>query len=136
MSEQNKQLVRDLWGALATGDFNRMASFYHENVVYHGSGGDERRGRNAAVDLARMYKNAFPDMKAEVEQLVAEGDFVVSRVRPHGTHKGDLMGMAPTGKKIDIRWVMNMARIENGKVVEEWEVFDQMDFMKQLGKAG
>ncbi len=132
-TEQNRQLVRELWGSLASGDFAKMASLYDENVAYHGAGGEERRGRAAAVDFAKSYRAAFPDMKAEVEQLVAEGDFVVSRVRPSGTHTGDLMGMPPTGKKVDLRWVMNMVRVVDGKVAEEWEVFDQLDFMRQLG---
>jgi predicted ester cyclase len=85
------------------------------------------------VEFARGYKVAFPDMRADVEQLVAEGDFVVSRTRPSGTNTGEMMGMPATGKKVDVRWVMNMVRINNGHIVEEWEIFDQMDFMKQLG---
>ena len=112
MSEQNKQLIRELWGAVPTRDFAKIASVYDDNVVYHGPGGEERTGRQAAVDVARMHMNAFPDLK------------------------GELMGMAPTGKKLDLKWVMHMVRIQNGKVVEEWEIFDQMDFMKQLGMAG
>ncbi len=98
--------------------------------------GDERSGREAVVDFARTFRNAFSDWKAEVEQLVAEGDFVVSRLRVSGTHTGDLMGMGPTGKKVDLKGVLNMMRIRNGKVVEEWEVFDEMLFMKQLGNTG
>lgn len=131
--EDNKQVVRELWGCLSSGDFDKMASLYHPDVAYHGSGGEERRGRVSVVDFARAYKNAFPDMTAEIEQLVAEGDFVVSRARPSGTHTADLAGIPPTGKKVDLRWVMNMARVQNGQVVEEWEVFDAMDFMRQLG---
>jgi len=134
--EDNKQLVRDFWGTLSSGDFAKMASIYDENVVYHGIGGEERRGRQAAVAFAKGYKDAFPDMKADVEQLVAEGDFVVSRVRPTGTHTGELMGMAPTGKKIDLRWIMNMVRVSNGKIAEEWEIWDSADFMRQLGVGG
>ena len=135
-TEDNKRVAREVWGALSSGDFAKMASLYHADVAYHGAGGEERRGRDAAIDLARMYKTAFSDMKADVEQLVAEGDFVVSRVRPSGTHTGDLMGMAPTGKKIDLRWVMNMVRVVDGKVAEEWEIWDNADLMRQLGVSG
>jgi predicted ester cyclase len=136
MSEQNKQLVRDLWGCLSSGDFEKMARIYHPDVAYHGSGGEERRGAGSVVDFARGYKVAFPDMTADVEQLVAEGDFVVSRTRPSGTNTGEMMGMAPTGKRVDLKWIMNMVRIVDGRIVEEWEVFDQMDFAKQMGMAG
>jgi steroid delta-isomerase-like uncharacterized protein len=135
VSEQNKQIVRDLWGCLSSGDFDKMGQLYDENVQYHGSGGEERRGRAAAVEFAKTYKVAFPDMKANVEQLIAEGDYVVSRVNPSGTNTGEMMGMPPTGKTVDLKWVMNMVRIHNGKIVEEWEVFDSADFMRQLGMA-
>jgi steroid delta-isomerase-like uncharacterized protein len=131
--EQNKQVVMALWESLNNGDFEAMASLYHPDVVYHGNGGEERHGRDAAVEFARSYKNAFPDMTATIEQLVAEGDLVVSRVRPGGTHSGDLMGIPPTGRRIEVRWVMNMMRILEGQVCEEWEIFDEADFVKQLG---
>ena len=88
------------------------------------------------MDFARTFRNAFSDLKAEVEQLVGEGEFVVSRLKVSGKHTGDLMGMGPTGKKVVLKGILNMMRIRNGKVVEEWEVFDEMLFMKQLGKAG
>ena len=55
-----------------------------------------------------MHMNAFPDLEGEPEQLVAEGDFVLSRVRLSGTHKGELMGMAPKGEKLDLKWVMRL----------------------------
>ena len=135
MSEANKQLVRDMWSALGEGNTGKLREVYDENVVYHGSGGEERKGREAAIEFAQTYLTAFPDMKTSVEQIVAEGDFVVARVNPTGTNTGEFMGMAPTGKAVDLKWVMNMVRISNGKVVEEWEIFDQADFMKQLGMA-
>ena len=131
--EDNKELVRQFWGCLGSGDFEKMGSLYHADAAYHGSGGDERRGRAAAVDFARGYKAAFPDMQSEIEQLVAEGDFVLSRVRVYGTNTGELMGMPPTGKAVNLRWVMNVVQIDGGQIVEEWEVFDQADFMRQLG---
>lgn len=133
--DNNKSLVRDFWGALSAGDFAKLASIYDENVAYHGPAGDERRGRAAAMELAKAYKTAFPDMRADVEEMVAEGDFVMSRVRPQGTHTAELMGIPPTGRSIDLRWVMNMVRIADGKIAEEWEIWDSGDFMKQLGLA-
>jgi steroid delta-isomerase-like uncharacterized protein len=132
-SDDNKELVHQFWGCLGSGDFAKMASLYHEDVAYHGSGGEELRGRAAAVDFARGYKAGFPDIQAEIEQLVAEGDLVVSRVRVYGTNTGELMGMPPTGRAVDLRWVMNMVRIVDGQIAEEWEVFDQADFARQLG---
>jgi steroid delta-isomerase-like uncharacterized protein len=133
MSEENKKVARSLWEAGRDGDLDRVASLYDENVLYHGNAGEERRGRDGAVALVGMYKKAFPDLNLRIEQMIAEGDFVFSMVRPSGTFKGELQGMAPTGKSLDVRWLMNLVRISNGKIVEEWEIFDQMDFLKQLG---
>ena len=133
MSEQNKQLVRELWNCRSSGDFEKMARLYHPDVAYHGSGGEERRGRQSAVDFAAAQKEAFPDFIGYVEQLVAEADFVVSRVRTFGTNTGRILGMPASGRRVELRWVMNMMRIQDGQVAEEWEVFDQFDYMRQLG---
>lgn len=135
MSEQNKQLVSEFWATASKNDVDGLAAFYRQDVAYHGTQGDERRGRAAALELARTYLSAFPDMHLEVEQLVAEGDCVAARVRATGTHTGELLGMAPTGRRVDLRWIMNMMRIADGRIVEEWEVWDQTDLMRQLGAA-
>ncbi len=131
--EENKALARRQWEAVAAGNFDLVAQGYDDNVVYHGAGGDERRGKAAMIELGQMYYNAMPDMRITIEDTIAEGDRVLTRVRPQGTNTGELMGMPATGKKVDVKWVMNVVRIANGKVVEEWEIFDQLDFMRQLG---
>jgi steroid delta-isomerase-like uncharacterized protein len=131
--EENKALARRQWEAMAAGNFDLMAQGYDDNVVYHGGAGDERRGKAAVIELAKMYGTAFPDVRVTVEDTIAEGDRVLTRARPQGTHTGELMGMPATGKKIDLQWVMNIVRIANGKIVEEWEIFNQMDLMRQLG---
>lgn len=135
-SERNKEVVRMLWNAAQASDYSKIETIYDENVTYHGPAGEERKGRNAAIDVARTFRSAFPDVTIQLEQLVGEGDFVVSRVRLSGTHKGEFNGIAPTGKKIDLKWVMNMVCIKNGKVIEEWEMYDELDLMRQLGIAG
>jgi steroid delta-isomerase-like uncharacterized protein len=131
--EENKKLARRQWEALGAGNFDLMGQGYDDNVLYHGGAGEERRGKAAALDLAKMYRTAFPDVRVTIEDMIAEGDRVFTRVRPQATHTGELMGMPPTGKKIDLQWVMNVVRIANGKIVEEWEIFNQMDLMRQLG---
>jgi len=136
MSEQDKEVMRAVSSAFMTGDLDALSDHYDENVLYHGSGGEERRGRAAARELAAMYRNAFPDVQLEVDQLVAEGDLVFSLVRVSGTHQGDLPGLPANGRRMDLNWLANLVRISNGKIVEEWEVFDQADFMKQLGDDG
>lgn len=130
--EDNKKLVSDSWQAVTQGNWPAFESIYDENVAYHGSGPTELKGRDGVVGMAKGYMTAFPNMRIEVEMLVAEDDLVVSRARASGTNSGALMGMPPTGKSATL-FIHNICRIAGGKIVEEWEVFDNLDFMRQLG---
>ena len=133
--EENKALVRRGWEIAGTLRSQAMKEVYDRDVLYHGTAGEEIRGLESVVAFIQGYFTAFPDMKFTVEDVFGEGDRVFSRVRVEGTNTGEMMGTPPTGKRLDIRWLMNVARIADGKIVEEWEIFDQMDMMRQLGLA-
>ena len=79
-----------------------------------------------------MLFEAFPDWHETIEDIVAEGDKVWVYVKGTGTHTGEYLGLAPTGKKMTGSGV-NIYRIVDGKFVEGWAVEDWMDFQKQLG---
>ena len=79
-----------------------------------------------------MYRTAFPDLVLTVQDQIAEGDKVVTRVTVQGTHKGDLMGTPPTGKQATAT-AISIMRFADNKVVEEWELVDEMGMMRQLG---
>ena len=79
-----------------------------------------------------MFYAAFPDLRGTIEDMVAEGDKVASRLRWRGTHQAELMGIPPTGKQGDFTRIA-IHRIEGGKVVEGWVNFDAMGMMQQLG---
>ena len=64
--------------------------------------------------------------------MVAEGEKVLARLRVRGTHKGDLMGMPPTGRKIDIA-VLDLFQIRDGKLIEHWALLDNLGMLRQLG---
>lgn len=64
---------------------------------------------------------------------MAEGDFVVNRARSTGTHTGPRGDLPPSGKRLDLRWVVTISRVASGKIVEQWATWNQMDMMKQLG---
>jgi predicted ester cyclase len=82
--------------------------------------------------IAGMFRTAFPDLKVEVLEMMASGDRVAARLRETGTHKGDLMGIAPTGKSVDFG-EMAILRIANGKIAESWYQPDMPTLMQQLG---
>jgi len=79
-----------------------------------------------------QYLNAFPDVKATVEDLMADGDKVVARVSIRGTHRGAFRGIPPTGKQIAVTGI-NIFRIANGKLVEHWGLTDRLAVLQQLG---
>jgi predicted ester cyclase len=69
----------------------------------------------------RVLRPAFPDLRVEIHDQIAEGDKVTTRKTVHGTHQGELMGIAPTNKRISIE-VIDIVRLENGRYVEHWGV--------------
>ena len=82
-----------------------------------------------------MLRDAFPDYWMEITHIVAEDDRVAARFRQGGTHDGDLLGIAPTGKKVE--WTeIGILRIADGKVVESWYDVDMLGLMGQLGVGG
>jgi predicted ester cyclase len=81
-----------------------------------------------------MYRGAFPDGHTTVEDSIAEGDKVAYRWTFRGTHRGELMGILPTERQVTITGI-TVDRISGGKIEEEWNNFDQLGMLQQLGVA-
>ena len=81
-----------------------------------------------------MYRAAFPNLRFDVEDVLASGDRVVTRARATGTHQGELMGMPPTGKDVDVQ-LIDIMRFDEDSLVpaEHWGVVDMLAMMQQLG---
>ena len=79
-------------------------------------------------------RNSLPDLHVSVEDMIAEGDKVVTRSLFRGTHRGDFQRMPASGKQIAVE-VIDILRLENGKIVERWGQSDQLGMMQQLGMA-
>ena len=131
MSEANKAVVRSAFDVFGTGDLDQVLETYAPDVIYHSPEGD-LHGRDAVRGYLGIYFTAFSNIGVTVEDLIAEGDKVVARVTGTGTHTGDLQGMPPTGKQMSVSG-MTIMRVANGKIAEEWELFDLMGMMQQLG---
>ena len=93
------------------------------------------QGREAPRTLMTMMRGAFPDFRAEVEELLQDGDKVVARVRFSGTHQGEFMGIPATGKRFDIA-VIDIIEFREGQGVAHWGVMDMAGMMEQLGVGG
>jgi steroid delta-isomerase-like uncharacterized protein len=113
------------------GNLDVVDETHDKDYVGHTSS-DETKGPESVKQFASQYRNAFPDLKITNEDMIAEGDMVVSRQTVTGTHKGEFQGIAPTGKKITVTSIL-IVRIVNGKIVETWMNMDSLGFMQQLG---
>ena len=90
------------------------------------------RGPEGVRQVFTAFSTSFPDMQATIHDMVAEGDRVVSRFTFRGTHKGELMGLAATGKQVAVG-IIDILRIEDGKLVECWGEADLLGMMQQVG---
>ncbi len=132
MSEENKALARHSWELLDNPDV--LDEVYASDLVWHEPDQDVR-GLEEAKRFVGMYKTAFPDLHATVEDVIAEGGKVVTRWTIRGTHQGEIEEFGPpTGRQIEIKGI-TIHRIEDGKIVEEWERYDNLSVMQQLGLA-
>ena len=135
-TEENKTVVRDFIDSVFTkGDLGAVDDYLAEDFVNHdppvGVSGD-REGMRAA---GAMFRAAFPDWHSEVHLLVGEGDIIVERFTASGTHRGEMFGVAASGKVISLPGI-NIFRIRDGRIVERWGRLDELGLFRQLGLAG
>jgi len=136
MLEENKALVqRFVEEAFNKGNLDVADEVYAPRFFSHDpSTPEEERGPEDVKQFVNMYRSAFPDGRTIVEDLVAEGDKVAYRWTYRGTHQGELLGIAPTGKEVTITGI-TIDRISGDKIEEEWNNFDQLGMLQQLGVA-
>ena len=128
--EENKALVQRYLDEMNIGNESYLDEYFAAEYVYHGPAGElDAQGFKA---MHSMFLSAFPDAKISAEDMIAVGDKVVTRWKILTTHTGEFQGIAPTGKEVTITGII-ITRVEGGKVVEEWEVIDQLGLMQQLG---
>jgi len=90
------------------------------------------RGRDGARKAIELALAAFPDVRLEVEQILASGDFVVARLGVTGTHKGNYLGIAATNKRVNYH-VCNVVELRNGKTIRSRLYADYATLFQQLG---
>jgi predicted SnoaL-like aldol condensation-catalyzing enzyme len=136
MSEANKATVRRLVEEVQNGhDLARMDAFFTPNFINHLEAPDLSSEHNAVERAKMVFREiftAFPDLHVTIQDQVAEGDKVVTHKLFQGTHQGTFMGVAPTGRQIAFA-VIDILRLEQGKVVEHWAIQDRLALMQQLG---
>ena len=89
-------------------------------------------GRETAKQVFRVLRATFPDLRAEVRQVVAQGEYVVVFMTWYGTQRGEFLGIPPTGKSAAFQ-VFDMVRVVDGKITDHWGIVDQLAMLQQLG---
>jgi steroid delta-isomerase-like uncharacterized protein len=125
--------IRRLYDLINAGDIDGFGRQVAEDFVEH----EELPGlpptKEGVVQYFRMMLAAFPDMRMDVEDVIASGDKAVARLRVTGTNKGDFIGMPATGKSASVKLIDITRFGDDGLAREHWGVVDQLALMQQLG---
>ncbi len=135
MSAANKAVVQQMVEVIQNQHhLEQMADFFEPNFVNHLDHDPDSplTSVEKAQQTFRQLFDAFPDLRVTIQQQVAEGDTVMTHKRFQGTHLGPFMGVAPSGKSISFG-VIDVLRLEDGKIVEHWAIQDRLAMMQQLG---
>jgi steroid delta-isomerase-like uncharacterized protein len=134
MSEQNKAVAKRFYDAWNARDVDAFDEIIAPDAVDHDAQNPfrEMRGPAGVKRTAAMYHSAFSDGRFIVQEQMADGDCVVTRWTAAGTQDGELMGMPPTGKSVEIAGI-TIDRIADDKIAESWTCFDTLGMMQQLG---
>ena len=130
--KQNKAIVLKFYEAFDRQDIERGLELMSADIVARGLDRNSIAGYDAVMRYGATIFAAFPDGRHILEEVIVEGDRVVTRGIFKGTHLGELMGIPPTGKQVTFS-VIHIDRVENGKIVEHWGQADVQELMQQLG---
>ncbi len=132
MSESNMAVLRNLAAAFNRNDMQEFKEIYTPDANYYGTGALANAARDEFVESMVGFRAGFPDAVVTVDDLFSSGDKVAYRMHIQATNSAEFMGMPPTNKSVSLK-VLGIARVSNGKIFEEWEIFDELGMMQQLG---
>jgi steroid delta-isomerase-like uncharacterized protein len=131
--ERNKDVIRrffdELWNPW---NFAKADELLAPEIVFKGTLGSELKGRDAFRAYMRKVESAFPDFHNTIMEITAEEDRVIARTHYRGTHRGEIFGLAPSGKQISYAGAA-FFRIRDGQVIEGWVLGDLLGLLRQLG---
>lgn len=133
--ENNAIAVRFFESAWNKGDFKTLDALLTEDAVDHSTvGGKEKTepGAESFKQIVGMFRSAMPDIKLSIEDEIFTQDKVVHRWALEGTHKGSLMGIPPSGKRLRFTGT-TVVRMRDGKIAERWANVDELGLLQQLG---
>lgn len=130
-TEQNKALIRQQFEEIDRKGFANAVELLAPNFVAYLPGAPGPMNLETFRHYAAVFDTGFPGFRHTIEDQIAEGDKVVSRISWQATHMGNFQGIPPTGKQVTMVGI-NVSRIAHGKIVEQWGEFDSLGLMQQL----
>jgi predicted ester cyclase len=136
--ENNKQVLMRFWSEVwDQGKLDVVDEIFHPKFTDHGlAPGLTKQGPEGAKEAVEQFRSGIPDLYLKVDDMVAEGDKVLTRWTAGGTHTGPLVSgrgaIPPTGKTATVRG-FTLNRVEDGKIIDAWDNFDIMGMLQQLG---
>jgi C-1 hydroxylase len=130
--EANKVVIRTFIEAWNGGDFERLGDLMDEKCILTVGSQTFACGPSVTRGIAAHWRNGFPDYHFHLEDMIAEGDRVVARMPFTGTQTGPVLDIPPTGRKVRVNEIV-FFRVVEGKIVEAWEVYDEIGMRRQLG---
>lgn len=130
--EIGRRVLEEMWGE---GRLELADRLYAPEYVDHASRGPEKgtvRGPEGIKQAVTMFRVAFPDLRYEVEEVMAERDLVMTRFAARGTHRAVFLGVEPSGQEISYTGT-DINRIIEGQIVESWVHYDALGLLEQLG---
>jgi predicted ester cyclase len=128
----NADLIRRFHSELlAARDPRVVDEFFAEGFVSHNNPPGFPPGRDGVKQFFATFRDAFPDVTVVIDELVADGERVAVATTFSGTHEGELMGMAPTGRRVSVTGI-DVVRIAGGRIVEHRGLTDIVGLMRQL----
>ena len=133
-AEENRALIRRFVDeAFNRGNLDVVDEIYAPDHVGYTAGVPEQTpGPEDVQGFVGLYRSAFPDLHTTIEDMLTEGDKVTYRWAAVGTHQGELLGVAPSGNRVEITGI-TIERIEGGRIAETWNNFDQLGMLRQIG---
>ena len=135
-STAHKTIVRSLFDeVLNRGRLALVDNCFADDFVEHNPAPGQGPGRDGVKDRIRALREAFPDVRFVVDEIVGENDVVAVRYRWEGTHSGTFLGIPATGRRAAVRG-MDFYRFKNGLIAEHWDNMDELSMLTQLGDLG
>jgi steroid delta-isomerase-like uncharacterized protein len=132
-AEENKAIARRGYEAINQKNLDALGEVVASDMIDHDPAPGQAPGLEGVKQYFSSLHAAFPDVRMNVEDMIAEADKVVARVSVSGTHQGEFMGIAPTGNRVTITGIDILRINADGKIAEHWGKFDDLGMMQQLG---